>query len=176
MFQRQENRTGYAKTPRSEQGLLQRGFTLIEIVVVLLIITVIAAFVVPSILNYLKRYNLTAASRNVATSLQRARFLATSNNRRAGISITSSQHIDIEEYDPEGKLEPQVRGAVNLPVGVKLAEDSPRYISFDGRGVVTPLPKESPKIRVNGENGYFQIITIAATGQVSVSDMQQSED
>lgn len=151
----------------------QRGFTIIEIVIVLLIIAVIAAFVVPAILNYLKRYNLTAASRNVATTLQRARYLATSNNRRAGISITTLQHVDIEEYDPEGKLEPQIKGAINLPAGVVIADDVPRQIAFDGRGIVTPMPKESLKIRVNGENSYFQIVTVAPTGQVTVSEMQQ---
>lgn len=153
-----------------------RGFTLVEIVVVLLIIVIIAAFVVPAVLNYLKRYNLTAASRNVATALQRARYLATSNNRRAGISVTTLQHIDIEEYDPMGERAPEVKGAINLPQGVTLADDAPRQIAFDGRGVVTPMPKESPRIRVNGESGYFQIVTIAPTGQVSISDMQKADN
>src|SRR5262245_46407610 len=136
---------------RASRKRSQGGFTLIEIVVVLLIIAVIAAFVVPAIRNYLKRYNLTAASRNVSTALQRARYLATSNNKRAGISITNPQHLDIEEYDPAGKLEPQMKGAVNLPPGVLIADDAHRQIAFDGRGVITPMPKESPKIRINGE-------------------------
>ena len=153
----------------------QRGFTIIEIVIVLLIIVVIASFAIPAVLNYLKRYNLTAASRNVATSLQRARYLATSNNRRAGISITSLQHIAIEEYDPTGKLEPQVKGAINLPQGVTLSSDVPRQIAFDGRGIITPMPKESPRIRVNGQSGYFQIVTVAPTGQVTVSDMLRED-
>jgi prepilin-type N-terminal cleavage/methylation domain-containing protein len=159
--------------PQSTNPRDQGGFTIIEIVIVLLIIVIIASFVVPAIIGHLKRYNLTAASRNVATSLQRARFLATSNNKRAGISITTLQHIAIEEYDPAGKLEPQVKGAINLPQGVSLADDAPRQIAFDGRGILTPMPKESPKIRVNGEGGYFQVVTVAPTGQVTVSEMQR---
>ena len=148
---------------------------MIEIAVVLLIISIVAAFAIPQVVNYLKRYKLTTSSRNVATALQRARYLATSNNRRAGINITDLQHVDIEEYDREGKQPPQLRGMINLPVGVLIAADAPKQIAFDGRGVVTPMPAENPKIRVNGENGYYQVVTIATTGQVTVSVMNRDE-
>jgi prepilin-type N-terminal cleavage/methylation domain-containing protein len=153
----------------------QRGFTIIEIAVVMLIIAIIGAFAIPQVVNYLKRYRLTAASRNVATALQRARYLATSNNRRAGINITDVQHINIEEYDADSSQPPQMRGMINLPAGVVLVTDVPKQIAFDGRGLVTPLPTENPKIRVNGESGYYQIVTIATTGQVTVSTMSRDE-
>ena len=153
----------------------QQGFTIIEVAIVLLIIAIIGAFAIPQVMNYLKRYRLNASSRNVATALQRARYLATSNNRRAGITITNSQHVDIEEYDPEGKQPPQMRGMINLPVGVVIAADAPKQVAFDGRGVVTPMPTENPKIRVNGESGYYQIVTVATTGQVTVSGMTRDQ-
>ncbi len=153
----------------------EQGFSIIEIAVVLLIIALIAAFTIPQVVNYLKRYRLTASSRNVATALQRARYLATSNNRRAGVNIPDLQRLDIEEYDPEGKQPPQQRGMINLPSGVLIAPDAPRQIAFDGRGIVTPLPTENPKIRVNGESGYYQIVTVATTGQVTVSAMNRDE-
>jgi hypothetical protein len=118
-------------------------------------------------------YKLGVASRNVATALQRARFLATSDNRRAGINILEFQRIDIEEYDPEGVLEPVTKGAVILPQGIVIAEDAPRRIAFDGRGVVTPLPKESHTIRINGPDGYYSIVKVSPTGQITVSDAKQ---
>jgi prepilin-type N-terminal cleavage/methylation domain-containing protein len=154
---------------------LQRGFTVIEMVIVLLIIAIVSAFVIPQVLNYLKRYRVGVAARNVATALQRARFLATSNNKRAGISIAEYKNINIEEYDPEGKLEPQVKGSVMMPDGVQIATDAPRQVAFDGRGVITPMPTESPKIRVNGDSGYFHIVTVNPTGQVTVSDVAREE-
>lgn len=159
----------------SSRRKAQQGFTIIEVAVVLLIIAIIGAFAIPQVVNYLKRYRLTASSRNVATALQRARYLATSNNHRAGITITDSQHVDIEEYDLEGKQPPQVRGMINLPAGVVIAADAPKQVAFDGRGVVTPMPAENPKIRVNGESGYYQIVTVATTGQVTVSGMTRDQ-
>jgi type II secretory pathway pseudopilin PulG len=146
---------------------------MIEVVVVLLVIALIAAFVVPQIINYLRAYRLGVASRNVATALQRARFLATSNNRRAGVFIPGSQQLDIEEYDPLGKAEPQVKGTIYLPEGITIASDAPKQIAFDGRGVVTPLPKVSPEIRINGMNGYYAIVKVSATGQVTISDAKR---
>lgn len=154
----------------------ERGFTIIEMVVVLLVIAIVAAFVAPQVIAYLRMYRLGVAARNVATALQRARFLATSNNTRAGVFIAELQHIKIEQYDPEGKQAPQLKGAVHLPEGVVIASNAPRSIAFDGRGVVTPVPSASPEIRINGASGYYLFVTISPTGQVTVSEAKREDD
>jgi Tfp pilus assembly protein FimT len=148
---------------------------MIEVAVVLLIISVVAAFVVPQVLAYMRNYRLGVAARNVATAVQRARYLATSNNTRAGITVAEIQRIDIEQYDALGAGVPQNKGAVRLPEGVTIASDAPRQISFDGRGVVTPLPRESPAIRINGANGFYQVVTVSPTGQVTLSETFHEE-
>lgn len=138
--------------------------------IVLLVIAVVAAFIVPQILAYMRNYRLGVAARNVATAVQRARYLATSNNTRAGISVVEVQRVDIEQYDPIGAGAPQNKGAVRLPEGITIASDAPRQISFDGRGVVTPMPRESAAIRINGANGFYQIVTVSPTGQITLSE------
>lgn len=152
----------------------QRGFSLIEMTVVLLIIAIVAAFVVPQILAYMRMYRLGVGGRNVATALQRARYLATSNNTRAGV-LAELERVDIEQYDPLGKTPPQNMGAVQLPSGVTVASDAPKKIAFDGRGVVTPMPKESPTIRLNGSDGYYLFVTVSPTGQVTVSEAKRDD-
>jgi len=161
--------------PQLNSARSGRGFSLIELSVVMMVIAIIAAFVVPQALAYLRMYRLGVGGRNVATALQRARFLATSNNTRAGIFIPESQKVDIEQYGPEGKTEPQLKGAVIMPQGVTIASDAPKQIAFDGRGVVTPMPSESPSIRINGASGYYLIVTITPTGQVTVSEAKREE-
>ena len=153
----------------------QQGFTILEAAVVILLIAIVAAFVVPQVVVYMRRYRLGIASHNVATALQRARFLATSNNTRAGISVPEIGRVDIEQYDPDGKTEPQNKGGVQMPEGVTISPDAPKQISFDGRGVVTPMPRESAKIRINGANGFYQFVIVSPTGQVTVSDTQQDQ-
>lgn len=153
----------------------QRGFSLIEMVVVLLIIAIVAAFVVPQIMSYMRMYRLGVGGRNVATALQRARYLATSNNTLAGVFVAELQRVDIEQYDPMGKEPPQHKGGVLLPAGITVASDAPKQIAFDGRGVITPMPKESPAIRLNGSDGYYLFVTVSPTGQVTVSEAKRDD-
>src|ERR1700730_6015411 len=133
----------------------ERGFSIIEICVVLMIIAIVAAFVVPQILSYMRMYRLGVGGRDVATAIQRARYLATSNNTLAGVLVSELQRIDIEQYDPAGKEPPQNRGAMQLPQGVTVDSEAPQQIDFDGRGVITPMPRESPSIRINSTDGYY---------------------
>jgi len=88
------------------QGRKERGFSIIELTIVVLIIAVAAAFLVPQALAYMRMYRLGVGARDVATALQRARFLATSNNTRAGVFMPEMQRVQIEQYDPEGRAEP----------------------------------------------------------------------
>ena len=163
------------KTNSAKPGS-ERGFTMIEIAVVLLIIVIVAAFTVPQVVSYMRMYRLGAGGRDVATALQRARYLATSNNTRAGVvNDVEVRRLDIQQYDPLGAGEPQIKGSVNLPSGVSIASDAPVHIAFDGRGVVTPMPKESPRIRLNGADGYYLFVTVSPTGQVTVSDAKRDE-
>ena len=166
-------RPGHIGGSQIKQG--QRGFSVIEMAIVLLIIAIVSAFVVPQILSYMRMYRLGVGGRNVATALQRARYLATSNNTLAGIFVAELQHVDIEQYDPEGKAAPQIKGGVNLPAGVTFASDVPKQIAFDGRGVITPMPKESPTIRINSSDGYYLNVTVSPTGQVTVSEAQRDD-
>ena len=153
----------------------QRGFSLIEMTVVLLIIAIVAAFVVPQIMSYMRMYRLGVGGRNVATALQRARYLATSNNTLAGVLVAEIQRVNIEQYDPIGKEPPQNMGVVRLPDGVTIASDAPKQIAFDGRGVISPMPKESPTIRLNGLDGYYLFVTVSPTGQVTVSEAKRED-
>jgi Tfp pilus assembly protein FimT len=146
------------------------GFTLVEMALVAMVIMIIAAVAIPMVIQYLRVYRVGLASRNVATALQRARYLATSDNTRAAVSIRSNESmIDILEYSPDGTGEPQQKGLVTLPADISISPNAPRNIAFDGRGVVTPLPKESQVIEVDGVSGFFSTVTVSLTGQVTVS-------
>jgi type II secretory pathway pseudopilin PulG len=150
------------------------GFTLIEMAIVALVIMIVAAVAIPYVIRYMRMYKIGIASRNVATALQRARYVATSDNTRAEISIRNDQAmIDILEYNSDGTGTPQSKGLVTLPQDISISPNAPRKIAFDGRGVITPLPKESPVIEVDGVDGFFSTVTVALTGQVTVSTINQ---
>ena len=58
-----------------------RGFSLIEVAVILMVIGIITAFIVPQALAWMRLYRLGVGSRNVATGLQRARCKAVATLR-----------------------------------------------------------------------------------------------
>jgi len=176
-------RSGEAEPHRTAGGIAARGsvergetgYTIIEVVVVLMVMAIAAAFVVPQVVNYMRMYRLGVAARNVATALQRARYIATSNNTRAEIAVRDSGMIDIIQYDTQGNTEPKDVGMVVLPEGIAVSPDAPRNIAFDGRGVLTPLPAQSPTIQINGSSPFYSVITVSPTGQVSVGPVQSGD-
>src|SRR5258708_33328096 len=121
----------------------------------------------------MRLYRLGVGARNVATALQRARYLATSNNTRVAVSVPGAQVVRIEQYDQMASAAVQVKAIIDMPNGITIDDTAPRQVSFDGRGTVTPLPAESPAFRVNSIDGYYQVVVVSPTGQVTISDTKQ---
>jgi prepilin-type N-terminal cleavage/methylation domain-containing protein len=59
-----------------------RGFSMVELLTVIVIILVVSAIATPNVLRAIRTYRLTAASRDVANLLLRARFEAVRLNRQ----------------------------------------------------------------------------------------------
>jgi len=146
-----------------------RGFSLIEVAVILMVIGIITAFIVPQALSWMRLYRLGVGARNVATALQRARYLATSNNTRVAMTIPEAQHLRIEQYGQLAGAEAEVKVTIEMPNGITIDEQAPRQVAFDGRGIVTPMPNENLTIRVNSADGDYQLVVISPTGQVTLA-------
>ena len=81
----------------------------------------------------------------------------------------------VEQYGQLAGAEAQVLTLVDLPNGITIDEQAPRQVAFDGRGIVTPLPNENVTIRVNSTDGYYQLVVISPTGQVTLADPQKDK-
>lgn len=60
----------------------KKGFTLVEMLVVVALIAILASIGVPSLLNMMNRIRLTRATRDVSIALQAARLKAIAKNRK----------------------------------------------------------------------------------------------
>jgi prepilin-type N-terminal cleavage/methylation domain-containing protein len=61
------------------------GFSLIEVLIVVVIIGVMAAVIAPAVMRYLRTYRLQAAAQSVAGEIQTARIKAISKNVNLGV-------------------------------------------------------------------------------------------
>jgi prepilin-type N-terminal cleavage/methylation domain-containing protein len=82
-----------------------RGFSLLELLVVVAIIATMAAVLMPNIARYIRNYKIRGEANNVATNLQRARNQAIMKNVNLGVAIVVEDpqtywvHLEDDQVD-----------------------------------------------------------------------------
>jgi len=119
----------------------EKGFSLVEMLIVVAIIAVMAAIALPNIGNYIRNYRIRGAAQNVASLLQSARGKAIATNTNGGVSffVVDDDSYRFVQEDLTGGPEP--RGPIQeLPLGVRF--------------VVTSATNSGPSIRFNRMGGF----------------------
>lgn len=76
-------------------GRPERGFSLVEMLIVVLIVAVMAAVALPNIGQYIRNYRIKGAATQVAGEMQTARAKAIMTNANAGVSFVA---VDADSY------------------------------------------------------------------------------
>ncbi|MHB8092530.1 MAG: GspH/FimT family pseudopilin [Syntrophales bacterium] len=79
----------------------KRGFTLVELMIVIAIMGILAAFAAPNFRTYMAQSRLNGAARQVMSDLMNARMLSVAQNRNVQV-VFSSSAVASYNYDATG--------------------------------------------------------------------------
>ena len=177
------------------------GFSLIELLVVISVITILLSIGLPSLLSYRQKANLGKAARDIYGGLQMAKIEATRHNRfcvfRFGDATVGTQtyefvifHDNDNDYEYDDGIDDFVKGykSDNYPGAFLDATfgggDGMTFPDIDGAPTIAFAPDGLPKnldgtlssgiVRFNdrGENG--RQISVSLVGNVQISQYEVS--
>lgn len=154
----------------------EAGMSLIEMIVVMTIIGLMAAIGLPSMQQWLDRYQVRTAATEIAAAIQLQRMRAVSQNRDFSIAFNSDAGTyALYDGDPDGgtMIEPQAR---SLPMAILFTGggDDPVQIPddeiiFHADGSLNDGASSADQVYLGNTNGdVFSVSINRATGRVEV--------
>ncbi|MCA1580586.1 MAG: GspH/FimT family pseudopilin [Acidobacteria bacterium] len=168
--------------PWEGDGSPARGFTAVELVVVLAIVGIVAAVAIPALSRTLRRSQFRSAAREIQTSLLAARMRAVRRNLPASVLVVPAsasapshvlQTIEADTPAPTPTPQPSAQHAISSGSLVFLTLPASNKITFDGNGRrIAPAGAAAADIVVEGPTGAGDrnqiTIRTSPTGRVEV--------
>jgi prepilin-type N-terminal cleavage/methylation domain-containing protein len=140
----------------------QRGVTLIELIIVLIIIAIGATLTAPNIGGWLPNYRLRSATRDMVSTMRVAQMKAISNNLRYQISFTANNSY-VLQYQNTGGGWIDDGARQTMPTGVQfnttfgnIANFFPDSTSSNGNVVLNNTKGKTKTIQLLGATGRIK--------------------
>jgi prepilin-type N-terminal cleavage/methylation domain-containing protein len=150
-----------------------KGFTIIELAIVMAIIGIMALFMGPPLGEWVPGFRLRGATKDLTDTLQLARLKAISTGTQYTVQLNIKSGDGAETF----VLQPEPNSTITLPKGVNIDRVDPGDIqagninfTFNTDGTVTGLGDTTSVIYVANQRNDQYRVTVSQTGMVRMSD------
>jgi len=165
------------------------GFSMVELVVVVVLIMIIAALALPRAISMQRALNATSDARNLASQLALVKMRAASSFTQSRLNCDSSARscqIEIctskgmsscNTFSPQGgaiRLSQNISfgfGGISIPAGTQASIQNTPQIIFNSRSIPvdsTGVPTGNYALYLTSDTGNTYAVTVSPTGQVAV--------
>ncbi len=143
----------------------KKGVTLVELIVVMVIIGILAAFFVPNIGAWLPSYRLRSGARDIVSTMRTAQMKAVSTNMKYRVSFTLPAAYILEYENPPGTWVAEGLSQ-SLPSGISISA-----ITVAGNNAIfnPDSTSSSGSLTLQNSKGTQRRLTLtSSTGRVTI--------
>ncbi|UFS69643.1 prepilin-type N-terminal cleavage/methylation domain-containing protein [Geomonas sp. RF6] len=150
----------------------ERGFSLIELVVVLCIVSILLGIAVLRFSDYIRRSRKEAQTRMIQTEIMQARLAALTERRGRRVKLKrTSFEVYSSTQDDEDGASPRVRLQLNYPITWNCTGTA---IDIDDRGIISP-PFRSICMEESGDRNLTDSVVLYYT-RVNLGSRKEGKD
>jgi len=144
----------------------QNGFSLIEVIIVLLVISILVVAAIPQVQRNLQLYRLESATGLLANRLTEARMTALKHNRPAWLELNVTGKT-IEVWTTNETAQPiRAKVALLIPDNISIDSASPSRVTFTSLGRNQANASSVIQFRLANTN-FCKSVTISAVGNIT---------
>lgn len=145
-----------------------RGFSLIELIIVLLVISIVAVAAFPQIQQTLRLYRVESAAGLLSNRLTEARLTAIKHNRLAWLEINNVEKT-LEVWTTNQNNQP-IRENLSVPLSedVTIVSGSPSRVTFTSQGRNQANSNVAIKLKLT-KTSFCKAVTVSVAGSITTA-------